>query len=114
MQPPGGDKVVSPGRVLSLGETLRPGMMVSLRIGCSTTGRGEWGSPGSIGVAFPVKGGGWGLGSGLFLRVGWGSREEVGLPGGRCGGKAEKKEWGYGFWPGGRAVGSPGQMNEWV
>jgi len=41
-------------------------MMMSSGIGCSTAGRGEWGSPGSIGVGFPMRGGGWGWGSDLF------------------------------------------------
>ncbi len=52
-EPLNGDKVVSPKRVVSPGETLQPRMMMSSRIGCSTVGRGEWGSLDNIGLPFP-------------------------------------------------------------
>jgi hypothetical protein len=58
---------------------------MSLRIGCSTTRRGEWGSLGSIGVAFPMRRGGHDPRSGLFPRAGCGSCREVGVLGSRHG-----------------------------
>ncbi len=45
MEPLDEDKVVSPRKVVSLGETLQLRMMISLRIGCSTMERREWGFP---------------------------------------------------------------------
>jgi hypothetical protein len=45
MEPLDEDKVVSPRKVVSLGETLQLRMMISLRIGCNTMGRREWGFP---------------------------------------------------------------------
>jgi hypothetical protein len=90
MEPPGGDKV-SLGRVVSLGETLFPGTMMSPGLDTALQGEENGGSPGSVGVAFPMKGGGWVPGSSLFLQVGCGNREDVGVPGGRCGAWLKKK-----------------------
>jgi hypothetical protein len=77
-------------------------------------GRGEWGFPGQYRGCLSREGRGMGPGEWL-ISAGW-MRQSRG--GGtswfEVWGKAEKKEWGYGFWPGGRAVGSPGQVNEWV
>jgi hypothetical protein len=84
-EPPGGDKVVSPR------EALWPGMMMSMGIGCNIVGRREWGSPGNIGVAFPVRGGGWSPGSGLFPWVGCSSYGEVGVPDRRREARLKKK-----------------------
>ncbi|CAM6032519.1 unnamed protein product [Sphagnum compactum] len=102
-EPPGGEKVGFPGKDDDV-----------KRIGCSTTGRGAWGSLGSIGVAFPMKGGGWGPGSGLFPRVGCGTREEVGVPGARCGVGLKKKNGIMASGLGIGAPGSPSRVNEWV
>jgi hypothetical protein len=44
-------------------------------------------------VAFPMRGGGWGPGSGLVPWVGCGSHGEVEIPGGRRMARP-KKEWG--------------------
>jgi hypothetical protein len=57
-------------------------------------GEKRMGFPGNRGVAFPVRGGGWGPGSGLFPWAGCSSRGEVGVPDKRCEARFKKKEWG--------------------
>jgi hypothetical protein len=69
----------------------------ALRIGCSTMGRREWGFLGNRGVAFPVRGGGWGPGSGLFPWAGCSSRGEVGVPDKRCEARLKKNRMGLGL-----------------
>ncbi len=54
-------------------------------------GRREWGSPGNIRVAFAVRGGGWGPGSGLIPWARCSSRGEVGVPHKRCKARLKKK-----------------------
>jgi hypothetical protein len=64
---------------------------MSLGIGCSTTGRREWGFPRQYKGALPVRGGGWGPGSGLFPWARCSSRGEVGVPDKRCKARLNKK-----------------------
>ncbi len=45
IESPSREKVVSPGKGISLEETLQRGTMISLGIGWNLVGRGEWGFP---------------------------------------------------------------------
>lgn len=64
---------------------------MSLGIKCSTVGRGEWGFLEQYRVVFPVRGGGWGLGSGLFLWARHGSCKDVVVPSEGHGARLKKK-----------------------
>ncbi len=72
-------------------------------------GRGEWGFLEQYRAAFPVRGGGWGLGSGLLLQARHGSCEDVGVPGEGHGARLKKTNGVRAFGlKVGRAVGSLG------
>jgi hypothetical protein len=70
---------------------------MSPRIGCSTAGRGEWGSLGQYRGCLPARGGGRSLRNGLFPQVGCGSCGEVGVPSRRCRVGLKKKGMGLGL-----------------
>jgi len=72
-------------RHYSRGQCCLPELDVGLR------GEENGGSSSNIGVAFPVKGGGWGPGSGLFPWAGHNSCGEVGVPNWRCEARLKKK-----------------------
>jgi len=57
-------------------------------------GQDNGGSLDSIGVAFPVRGGGWGPGNGLFPQARCDNCKEVGVFDMRRGVRLKKKEWG--------------------
>jgi len=78
-------------------------------------GQDNGGSLDSIGVAFPVRGGGWGAGNGLFPQARCDNCEEVGVPNMRCGVRLKKKKNGVkAFGPRVGLWGHVGWVNKWV
>jgi len=113
MEPLDKDKVVSPRKVVSLGETLQLRMMISSRLDAAPWGEENGGSLGSIGVTFLVRGGDGAQGVACFRRLDvvvsrrWEFQWEVQ-------GKAKNKQMGLGLPTWELGCGVTGQVIKWV